>query len=114
MIEEHRALVGTKRLAQRIRQSDRGAAAQRVRRDLHPETPFGSLPASPEGSTWPCSSELLETIEGRSVGESVTPAAPLVCIIRIGHRIYRTFTVRFVQWNVFSYFPRCAWSRANP
>ena len=67
---EQRALVGTKRLAQRIRQSDRGAAAQRVRRDLHPETPFGSLPASPEGSTWPCSSELLEVIEGRSVGQA--------------------------------------------
>ena len=37
---EQRALVGTKRLAQRIRQSDRGAVAQRVLRDLHPETPF--------------------------------------------------------------------------
>ncbi len=44
------------------------------------------MPASLEGSTWLRSSKLLEVIEGRSVGQSVTPAAPLVRFIRIGHQ----------------------------
>ncbi len=103
---EQRALVGTKRLAQRIRQSDRGAVAQRVLRDLHPETPFPDpcqrLWKGQRGQAHQNSSEV---IEGRSVGQSVTPTAPLIRIIRIGHRIFRIFrtsTVRFVRIGTFS------------